>query len=778
MDADLTQGFWMPLDKLTDQQIWKKTRPAVRHVWNTFVNRLSSTVPLRATHTGKRAVVAAAEDAKNLKKVQPEVFDRQAILDPNWPLPTLRPGAGNLLEERPYFTVPLGDASIPGAASEVAQMVGDYVANVIPKIKPVTDIYVVSHGWHRNLFTGIAAYDRLFSRLILLRRRGVIEDPSPDFNPLYLAIQWISDPGASGFLDPQGRRHRQSFIDAVEAKFDSSSNAAQFVDLFEKVFQILSESCAPAASLISAASRQSAAHAALTSSAPVALGIDNFPLKLAPQATYPEKCTVIWSCYHESLAKAVLCDQEEAPRPTATIWHTAATFGKFVFGIVGAGAVLGLLTGVLKFPGVRPPSLDHLRSQFWLSYKNPLQWQPDWAFWTWPGIDWAKTLKMTGLVVGSSAIYLAVCAAYFSMQRKASDRNVTPRPGNQPYLLTLAWLVVQVVAFIPALLYLLSTYFFRTGLFVIGLGLIVSGRPWLGTEITLVVIWYALALVLLKRPAGYVFPEKLRERGNDPRYLQEYLVSIARLPINLIKRAAPADSFAVKAAMTIDNQFAFFEMQRKGVKIGDDAAAFLDEALSKIAATQDISNIRLHFIGHSFGGLVVLNAVRGLIQRMGAPPAKPSLFSLTPAGTTAEEGQLPVEIRSLCVIQSATASDWFSGEDGIEAAVTGAVSCIYSRYDTANGVYYPFANCGRMAAGDVGLCEIGSTKMTPAAQGKDRFISLIGPPALDLPAAGTPRYLNLDASRLIYEGRVALGGGHDDIFKDDVVNLIWSCVSI
>ncbi len=41
-----------------------------------------------------------------------------------------------------------------------------------------------------------------------------------------------------------------------------------------------------------------------------------------------------------------------------------------------------------------------------------------------------------------------------------------------------------------------------------------------------------------------------------------------------------------------------------------------------------------------------------------------------------------------------------------------------------------------------------------------------------------PLLLNLDASRLIYEGDKATGGGHDDIFKDDVVNLAWAVTRV
>ena len=46
---------------------------------------------------------------------------------------------------------------------------------------------------------------------------------------------------------------------------------------------------------------------------------------------------------------------------------------------------------------------------------------------------------------------------------------------------------------------------------------------------------------------------------------------------------------------------------------------------------------------------------------------------------------------------------------------------------------------------------------------------------LDLAVQGEAPYaLNLDASRLIYDGSPAAGGGHDDVYKDDVIHMLWA----
>ncbi len=118
------------------------------------------------------------------------------------------------------------------------------------------------------------------------------------------------------------------------------------------------------------------------------------------------------------------------------------------------------------------------------------------------------------------------------------------------------------------------------------------------------------------------------------------------------------------------------------------------------------------------------------------------------------------------------ASDWFDRETELRKRIGGLLAAVFTRYDTANSFYYPAANQGRMAMGFVGMCHREPVTM----YGRDgRFASLTSPPWLDLPP-GTHE-ANLDASRLCYEGPPAAGGGHDDLFKDDVVNLIWSAMT-
>src|SRR5260370_560109 len=60
------------------------------------------------------------------------------------------------------------------------------------------------------------------------------------------------------------------------------------------------------------------------------------------------------------------------------------------------------------------------------------------------------------------------------------------------------------------------------------------------------------------------------------------------------------------------------------------------------------------------------------------------------------------------LLYTGLASGWFADEPGILARLEGSLACVYSAYDTANGVYYPLANHGRLAAGFDGLCAAGN----------------------------------------------------------------------
>jgi hypothetical protein len=276
--------------------------------------------------------------------------------------------------------------------------------------------------------------------------------------------------------------------------------------------------------------------------------------------------------------------------------------------------------------------------------------------------------------------------------------------------------------------------------------------------------------LLLRRPFPWVFSERFRDDGRKQWHLRDALAVPPRWAAKLLRLAVGKDSALFAVSEALDSQLAFWDMQRKGVAAGRQAGEFLARLRSECPA---VAGARFHLIGHSFGGLVVANAAR-FLARERTPEDRPRLHTL-------------------CLLQAAIGSSWFETEPEMVAAFGdgnggGAIASAYSAYDTANGFFYPLANNSRRAAGFVGLCNVGGDAATgkgytPVALGRNGlFASLVEPPKLpDLLVkhvkpgpADFPWLLNLDASRLIYDGPVSLGGGHGDIFKDDVIHLTWA----
>src|ERR1700693_2592675 len=87
---------------------------------------------------------------------------------------------GDLRLQRPYFLVPL----LADTPLEEQQGVRERMLRWLEKAgQEVTDICILSHGWHRNFFSATQAYDRLVSALSVLLGRQRLPSPQP-FHPL------------------------------------------------------------------------------------------------------------------------------------------------------------------------------------------------------------------------------------------------------------------------------------------------------------------------------------------------------------------------------------------------------------------------------------------------------------------------------------------------------------------------------------------------------------------------------------------------------------------
>ena len=673
----------------------------------------------------------------------------------------------DLRECRPYFLVPLLEVSdsdgrpIPRASRNAApdsnNALPDDFHDICNRIKSaiagrqsnpeddpeVTDIYVFSHGWHRNFFSGVQAYDRLASYIALLRHRNRLDLPDK-YRPLYLMLHWNSDPGADRWVDKAGRRRKASFMQNVNTVFQcvAPKTYTDMTNDFEDIFEVFSRTSAPDTYNLSDATIDGEV-VTLTDC------MNGYALKFCTDAPLEEKVAIAWTCYHEAETVGVQLDQDEKPHQFIAVRQAFATFVRFAgsalvaLGLLGAAlsAVLSLSRAAIK---VNTPLIEKL-----LLWMQPI----------------GHTLVENRYL--ALALLFPICCLYLILRRFAWKRMKATKAATAksfPLPAALAWAYMQVIMTIGPALILTITYFL--------------GRPfaWL-TKL--------VAKRIGKRDDGSVpglFDERFGPRNeletrHQPLYFRQILAWFVETPLRLLRDGTPPDSVIQTATAMALAQTAFFTMQSKSRDAGRDAAKFLATLMDRAPQLQ---NARVHFIGHSFGALLVANAARHLA--LDSPLRK------------AFEGKNPGrKIHTVCMVQGAFASNWFKRESRLHDFVEGSIACLYSRYDTANGFFYPVANGGRLSAGYVGMTEVGGAPEKKGVKPEHlmRFISLPKPPDLDaaqfVPEGESvksrrvhevPRILNIDASRLIFRGPVLLGGGHEDIFKDDIVNLIWSVTKL
>ena len=728
---------------------------------------------------------------------------RQAFGDPLWPgvliSPNLAATAYDYRRHRPYFVVPVLESRFPYQPVLLKEQIKGLVEFQKNAGKPITDIFLLSHGWHRNYLVGVSAYDRLMSRFSVLAHRGRLKTPK-DFNPLFLAVHWNSDPGPDVWLDRSGRRDKASFFANVRATFgiatDDNGNPrasdCDFVADFENLFQALSKNVAPD----NDASPQAMA--------PLQ-GIDTVLGRYRLLGTRPEPVTVeekicsLWRCYWESEAKGFLTDQTQHPKPVGDPASSAGSLVKFVVAAVGVPALLSMAGKLLSklSPATPKPAttahpaawytLDGLQGRLQAVGKTLVHWniatpQQTLAFWT--------------IAVGASLLGVAIlyiCALHQRRRKEIAKRTV-PSKGF-PIIQILSWVCPQVVFAGPVLLYCLVTMLFRFPLAFAALVALVLGYTPLALGLFAIFALVAWVATLGQFPLSGVFRERINQRGDAARQWRDWLAAIARWPVRLAKASVGPDSSLQAIADPLDNQLAFFAMQRKGVDAGNEAGEFLED----VVKSNGLEGCRIHLIGHSFGGLVVQNAARRFV---GAVPDKgPGLFNAHARriegeairqGQTAQNATAPsaqLKVATIYTAQGAIASDWYANEEKLVSNTTGAIASQFSVYDTANGFYYPCANNARLASGFVGMCNPGSKD----ANGEYRKVTYLGrngefatveqPPDLARDHGltrenGSPYLLNVDASRICFFGTASVGGGHDDIFKDDQVNLLWSVVQL
>ena len=640
---------------------------------------------------------------------------------------------------RPYHLVPV-PLDNPGFNR-------DSVLDKIVEQKP-NDIYVFAHGWHRNLYLAMQVYDRLIGRFVMLRLGGSI--PIDIAKSAFIGLAWNSDPTLEslGFQDPLGRRDKAEFLRNTEQHFEASLEPTFRMDML-----LVYEWLAYYAGVSASPDRMIKDIPYKDDKDSPWIRINNYSVIVGekkpatkPNISWEERCILLWKCYHEATPIGVNNDQLEEPHATSKFWEPFVTLFNFVLMATGGVAFVSSLLGIEPVK-VFLKSKAIMAEDFILSVIGRPPNDP------------------YGLVYVGLIIFLVSLVGLFGRTRISSSRSAGWAPVS-----VLGYLIVQVVLALPALVFLLMTYLFRGLSIPVGI-LMLLFKPVIVNQVDPAQWHYAAGFLILMglgwlvfstitdRPPR-VFSEDIKKTGDDPLSIGEYLASLATLPCEWIGKILRPGHVIRTLARTLENQLAFFKMQRKAVKIGDQAAEFV----SRIQ--EELPHAKIHLIGHSFGGSVVMNLARGLELR--AADAK---------------REFPVE--NLVTISGAYAANWpitklaNQGEN-----VKGRIACLYSVNDSANMFYYPFGNAGRMSAGYVG-------HVVPKSQGKDGTLkplvwkmtaagsaAVIKPFVLmdreDPKVKDTHKFANVDISRLAFKGSFALGKGHDDIFHSDIVNIVWS----
>jgi len=571
--------------------------------------------------------------------------------------------------------------SVPSKRESATERIRQWIEQTGQE-RPVTDVYVFSHGWHRNLLGAVSAYDRLMSRIAVLLKRGRLPTP-PGYHPIFIALHWHSEIGKDGWVDLAGRRHKADFLARARTVF-ACPDERVFVNDFEDIFELMQTMSAPDVDAYGTE--------IVNTSEGLAGTLDKHEFRIVapgvPAVEHYDKVVAVWTCYFEAQPRQLVKPQAAKPRAFLSIWQALGLIVSSVLSFAGVTTALMWALSKDLF------GLNTVISRGWMVLVGLLQ------------IHLGLPSVASHCVLGALATCLVLVWFLLACNRKRG--KVLP----DGYV---AWAIVSLPLVVLLLVACLLTFLAGT----IGI-------------------------------RGGLYSEKSKRAG-----LLYRLSRVALWPTTVLRATFRRGERASSILDLAASQLSFWRMQRNAVGAAEEAAKEVIPAITKKAP-----QARLHLIGHSFGGLLVANLARSLKN--------------------------DIAIQTLCIIEGGLAASWLEEEDGLVKRIAGTLAAIYSRYDTAVGCYYPFSNGGRIGMGSVGMTRAGDMQPlrgvpddstidceTPPSQGVNCLASLVRPPILP---GGTSSVaaINIDASRLIYEGPPMSGGGHDDLYKDDVVHLLWA----
>ncbi|MFI6406450.1 serine-threonine protein kinase [Streptomyces sp. NPDC050548] len=213
-----------------------------------------------------------------------------------------------------------------------------------------------------------------------------------------------------------------------------------------------------------------------------------------------------------------------------------------------------------------------------------------------------------------------------------------------------------------------------------------------------------------------------------------------------------------KGARELLRQAAYYAMKRRAGTVGERG---LGPVIGRLAGVAP--EVRVHLVGHSFGGRLVSFALRGLPQ--GVHSVKSVTLLQGAFSHYAFASRLPDDPRTGGVLQ------------GQQNRVDGPLVCCYSHFDSALGTIYPLAS--RMADDDRSLAAFEIDRVLGdkwGAMGHDGVRAVPGTQALTLAEAlnsplPTSGCVNVDACAVVCHGGAPMGA-HSDIVHPELARVV------
>ncbi|MEU6353502.1 serine-threonine protein kinase [Streptomyces sp. NPDC047072] len=204
-------------------------------------------------------------------------------------------------------------------------------------------------------------------------------------------------------------------------------------------------------------------------------------------------------------------------------------------------------------------------------------------------------------------------------------------------------------------------------------------------------------------------------------------------------------------------QGTYYAMKRRAGTVGERG---LGRVIGQLAAAAP--QVRVHLVGHSFGGRLVSFALRGLPE--GVRTVKSVTLLQGAFSHYAFATRLPHDPRAGGVLQ------------GQQNRIDGPLVCCYSGHDSALGTMYPLAS--RMAGDAQGVAAFDIGRALGAkwgAMGHDGVQAVPGTPSLKLAEAigklPVKGCVNVDAAAVVRRGGPP-AGAHSDIVHRELAQLV------